>query len=76
MRIGYLKHVVYTTLVGANLCMMDDDLEFGKCRRDVAQQTGVVFALYAHDGVPRVSRVIKSHGQFVWTARGLYVSCL
>ncbi len=76
MRIGYLKHVVHAALVGANLCMMDDDLEFGKCRSDVAQQTGVVFALYAHDGVPRVSRVIKSHGQFVWTARGLYVSCL
>ena len=49
MRIGYLEHVVHAALVGTNLCMMDDDLEFGECRRDVTQQTSVVFALYAHD---------------------------
>ena len=54
MRIGYLKHVVHTALVGTNLSMMDDDLEFGKCRSDVAQQAGVVIALNAHDGVPWV----------------------
>ena len=52
MRIGYLEHVVHAAMVGADLCMMDDDLEFGKCRSDVAQQTGVVIALNAHDGVP------------------------
>ena len=76
MRIGYLEHVVHAALVGTNLCMMDDDLEFGECRRDVTQQTSVVFALYAHDGVPRVSRVIESYSQFVRTARGLYVPSL
>jgi len=54
MRIGYFEHVVHTALVGANLCMMDDDLEFGKCCSDVAQETLVVVALYTHDGVPWV----------------------
>ena len=76
MRIRYLKHVVHAALVGADLCMMDDDLELGECGRDVTQQTGVVFALYAHDGVPWVSGVIESYSQFVRTTRGLYVPCL
>ena len=76
MRIGYLKHVVHAVLVGANLCMMDDDLEFGKCRSDVAQQTGVVIALNAHDRVPWVRRVIESYGEFVWSTGCLDVSRL